>query len=74
MAEKVSIAAATKEQRAELAAELEQLQADALAAVQAKREAVKQQQLTGATKLQQHKAAKQVMVSDWKQAACRQNS
>lgn len=63
LAEKASIAAATKEQRAELAAELEALQARSLAAVVAKKEAVKQQQASGATKLQQHKAAKQAVVS-----------
>jgi hypothetical protein len=63
LAEKASLAAATKEQRAELAAELEALQARSLAAVVAKKEAVKQQQASGASKLQQHKAAKQAVVS-----------
>ncbi|KAF6263472.1 flagellar associated protein [Scenedesmus sp. NREL 46B-D3] len=61
LAGKASLAAATKEQRAELAAELEVLQARSLAAVVAKKEAVKQQQASGATKVQQHKAAKQAV-------------
>lgn len=63
LAEKALSAATTKEQRAELAAELEQLQASRLAAVTAKKEAIKQRQLSGATKIQQYKAGKQHTVS-----------
>lgn len=62
LAEKALSAASTKEQRAELAAELEQLQASRLAAVVAKKQAVKQKQLHGAAKLLQYRASKQLTV------------
>eukprot|EP00878_Enallax_costatus_P028566 GHUV01030863.1.p1 GENE.GHUV01030863.1~~GHUV01030863.1.p1 ORF type:complete len:235 (+),score=91.91 GHUV01030863.1:234-938(+) len=63
LAEKAQSAAETKEQRAELAAELEQFHASRLAAVAAKKQAVKQKEQHGAAKLQQYKATKQLTVS-----------
>ena len=70
LAEKAQSAAETKEQRAELAAELEQLHASRLAAVAAKKQAVKQKEQHGAAKLQQYKATKQLTVNLIKTPAC----